>query len=457
MCAMVPAPRPSSTPNSVSFLAFWKPLLAEAINQTWEDLTEKKPWKSLVLWFLLVLLAAVLQWKWWGAKFMMDALRIIMSVVAAGAIIFIPLCVWNLAKLVHARQGSAPIAQQAPLALLQRPDAQVIPCCGQAPLAALNVTNNGEPDNFRAQARIVRFRLGGKEMKNPDPRVFDLAWADGGDRHRLVRGQSGNLVVARYREERHYALAYLALIQAWGINEQEFTSQRWTLAPREDTPEYEIEVRLFSDKAEAPIPVLFAVGVGTPFGGLTMNRRPLPSTAPAESPAPQITAKLIRRHFLSSSWAGPMAMEVMRVAGRPNEKFTFDVLSELFLVNESCDVTVKAVRAEAELPNEGWVRMTQQRDLGDYQLILGNNRQDRRNLDNLMDKIDGVVLKRGIGYRGWLRFQLRATEEQTKGSVNVKMWIVDALGAEHGITLAAENEIDPSAGELAYSLRHLGG
>ncbi len=171
---------------------------------------------------------------------------------------------------------------------------------------------------------------------------------------------------------------------------------------------------------------------------------------------PKITAKTIRRHFLSSSWAGPMTMELMRVAGRPNEKFTFDVLSELFLVNESCDVTVKSVRAEAELVNEGWVRMTQQRDLGDYELILGGDRRNRRDLESLMDKIDGVVLKRGIGYRGWLRFQVQATEEQTKDKVNVKMWIVDALGKEHGITLAAENEIDPSEGELAYSLRHLG-
>ena len=180
-----------------------------------------------------------------------------------------------------------------------------------------------------------------------------------------------------------------------------------------------------------------------------------------------ITAKFVRTHFYPSDWVQPFAMDLMQKMGRGDEIFAFDLLFEIFLVNEGPDITVKNLRAEAEVPGKPWTRLKQVRGLDTYELKITRKertaggiavvKETRVQLDNLMDKIDGVVLKRGIGYRGWLRFQIEATKGQAEQVVNTKLWIVDALGNEHGTTIPTEHEVEPSEGELVHSLRHLRG
>ena len=163
----------------------------------------------------------------------------------------------------------------------------------------------------------------------------------------------------------------------------------------------------------------------------------------------------------------PFAMDIMQQMGRGMEVFTFDLLFEIFLVNEGPDVTVKNLRAEAEISGRPWTRLKQVRELDTYELKITRKertaggipvvKETRVQLDNLMDKIDGITLKRGIGYRGWLRFQIEATRKQAEQVVNTKLWIVDALGNEHGVTIPMEHEVEPSEGELLHSLRHLRG
>jgi hypothetical protein len=178
---------------------------------------------------------------------------------------------------------------------------------------------------------------------------------------------------------------------------------------------------------------------------------------------PPITAKFIRTHLLPSSWALPMTMDIMQQLGRGDQQFTFDLLYEIYLVNSGPDITVKNVRAEAEVEGQPWTRLDWVRDLGDYQLKIekkqsgssGNPiiKTTRTNLVSLMDKIEGG-LKMCIGCRGWLRFRLNATKKQVDGTVHTKLWIVDALGNEHPVVTAEKHELEPSEGEITYSRSH---
>jgi hypothetical protein len=175
-----------------------------------------------------------------------------------------------------------------------------------------------------------------------------------------------------------------------------------------------------------------------------------------------ITAKFIRSHMYPSEWAIPHAMQILEELGNTGQKYTFDLLMEVFLVNTGPDIGVKNVRAEAELEGQSWERLERIRDLKNYQLKITKEGRDYRGqsvlnsrrveLEDLMEKIDGGLRSR-ITYRGWLRFRIEATKKQAEGKVQAKLWIIDALGNEHSVTTAAEHELEPSEGEITYAPR----
>lgn len=254
---------------------------------------------------------------------------------------------------------------------------------------------------------------------------------------------------------------------AWGIYEvasgvsvYDWAFDKWHKSPASSTPAAVSAVPPsvpFPHQLYAPAAV-FAIGVGW----LTLLM-----LWPKKAQVKGITAKFVRTHFYPSDWVQPFAMDIMQQMGRGDEVFTFDLLFEIFLVNEGPDVTVKTLRAEAEVSGKPWTRLKQVHELNNYELKIVRKertaggmpieKEQRVQLDNLMDRIDGIVLKRGIGYRGWLRFQIEATKREAEQLIHTKLWIVDALGNEHGVTIPTEHEVEPSEGELVHSLRHLRG
>jgi hypothetical protein len=177
----------------------------------------------------------------------------------------------------------------------------------------------------------------------------------------------------------------------------------------------------------------------------------------------RITAKFVRSHMYPSEWAVPWAMDIFEKMGRTDQKFTFDVLWEIFLVNAGPDVGVKNVRAELQFEGQqSWIRLERVRDLKTYQLKITKESTDYRGesvintrrveLEDLMEEIDGG-LKSRIAYKGWLRFRIVATKKQAEGTSQSKLWIIDALGNEHSVTTSQEHEIDPSEGDITYALK----
>jgi hypothetical protein len=181
-------------------------------------------------------------------------------------------------------------------------------------------------------------------------------------------------------------------------------------------------------------------------------------------PANEITAEFIQSKMFGSHWVTPIAMDLLEKMGRPNEVFEFDVLYEIYVVNRGREITVKSLRAEAEVEPKTWMRLRQIPDLDDYELKTEKSIPGRvggeiikktyRKLDNFMEKTsDG--LKTRIGYRGFVRFRFEATKKQVEAPVNTKLWIIDALGNEHVVLVSNANDIGPSEGEITYSRKHL--
>jgi hypothetical protein len=176
-----------------------------------------------------------------------------------------------------------------------------------------------------------------------------------------------------------------------------------------------------------------------------------------------ITAEFIQTKMFPSHWVAPLAMDLMVAVGRPNEIFELDVLHEIYVVNQGEEITVKSMRAEAEFEEQPWIKLKQIRDLGDYELMTEKREANRyggevinktyRSLDDFMNKTANG-LKNRIGYRGFVRFRVNATKKQAEGGVRTKLWIIDALGNEHGL-LSSKGDIEPSEGQITYSRRHL--
>lgn len=55
-------------------------------------------------------------------------------------------------------------------------------------------------------------------------------------------------------------------------------------------------------------------------------------------------------------------------------------------------------------------------------------------LTNLLEQLRGVSLERGVGYRGWLRIDVKdLTELEVNERVSVSVWLIDAFHGKHEI------------------------
>ena len=154
---------------------------------------------------------------------------------------------------------------------------------------------------------------------------------------------------------------------------------------------------------------------------------------------PQIDAKFIHLQVV------PRLETVPLRAATDNQTFAsdYDIFVEVFLVNQSEVVcTVQRYEAKAELNGLG-LKISQERDLGRHDLVfdIPNGRKRREEMNYLATALEGVALQRGIGVRGWLRFELAGVRNTDIDQVQFGLTIVDSFSGRH---IVSKKELDAS-------------
>jgi hypothetical protein len=172
---------------------------------------------------------------------------------------------------------------------------------------------------------------------------------------------------------------------------------------------------------------------------------------------PIIAAKFVRAHLMPRSRWADMVRNVFRAAGRTSYEAQSDFLFELHAVNITDNVTtLQDIVAEAEIGGK-WVTLPRLNDLSNYQLVFEKNKEDdalfdpnadTKELDGLWDKMRDRPLVRGVGYQGWVGFELTTDSVNLEKPVNQKVRLLDALGNSHPVmTVGPRLETD-------WHLRH---
>lgn len=204
-------------------------------------------------------------------------------------------------------------------------------------------------------------------------------------------------------------------------------------------------------------PVIFFAGVCLLFWDA--RRRPLGSTeASANSNDPQINARYVRTHLLGRSpWLG-LASQLFQNANQAVPPAEHELLFEVHLVNVGeCSTTLRRFEAEAEL--DGAWRPLQVSSLDHYRIVFDEGeisprtglcrRKQWEGLPDLWARVKDVELRKGIGYQGWIAFELviESAKLQEK-PMNFRAYVVDALDNRHPI---AKDNSQPEVGRITQS------
>jgi hypothetical protein len=168
----------------------------------------------------------------------------------------------------------------------------------------------------------------------------------------------------------------------------------------------------------------------------------------AKNQLPRIEVKFIRLRIQPRLNTVPLD-----IAANPNQVYAsdYDVMAELYLVNQSdIPCTVQYFEGEAVL-NGHYLRTSRVEDLSMYQLLFeqANGGTIRENLSNLATLLSGVALEKGIGHRGWLRFELLGVGNTDVDQIQFALTLVDSFDGKHKVVrkeLEASGQIRPRQG-----------
>lgn len=105
-------------------------------------------------------------------------------------------------------------------------------------------------------------------------------------------------------------------------------------------------------------------------------------------------------------------------------------------------VTVEEVEATVKVGGQKWlrkifpflrktIRMKPIKDVSQFQSSPHEDNPGYTQLDGLLQKIKGIPLTRGVGYRGWMAFSCRATQGEMIDHPTLDVFLVDALDVKH--------------------------
>jgi hypothetical protein len=171
---------------------------------------------------------------------------------------------------------------------------------------------------------------------------------------------------------------------------------------------------------------------------------------------PQLACRFLRiRLYPRVGLVGLQMMDeiMQKVVKKENYGYDSDLLIELAVVNES-DTPVTLEDFEVELFHVKEVIPTQLvDDLSTFRLdfeekekkgghaIIKNRREI---LSNLKAELKGEALTKGIGHRGWVRFEVLNFDRKKMETAKVKLWVIDAFGIKHKVLLRKKQKLDES-------------
>jgi hypothetical protein len=163
------------------------------------------------------------------------------------------------------------------------------------------------------------------------------------------------------------------------------------------------------------------------LGGWLRNKKTKP-------PLASLKAVFICAHLTPRSPWQRMVEGAFNALGRTDYKVECDFLCEVFLVNPTENqVTVKRFVAEVLLGRE-WKELKRLEDLTDYKIESSEDaKSPTKDLVSLAKTVANVPLIRGVGYRGWLRFEFVTDKKNLEGQLDIRVKIIDALGGEHKV------------------------
>jgi hypothetical protein len=82
-------------PRAKEVFRHWAPLIKQAWKESWNSFGLYKG-KFLLAWIASTVIAGLVQWKYWGAQLMLDALHVLISTLIGGAAVFLVFFSYNL-------------------------------------------------------------------------------------------------------------------------------------------------------------------------------------------------------------------------------------------------------------------------------------------------------------------------------------------------------------------------
>ncbi|HET9099468.1 MAG TPA: hypothetical protein VFN62_03680 [Acidobacteriaceae bacterium] len=148
----------------------------------------------------------------------------------------------------------------------------------------------------------------------------------------------------------------------------------------------------------------------------------------------------------------PFSNEVKQVYDLMHTKFsaTADFLFEIFLTNVSVHpTTLQRITAEAEVEGK-WVSLPLVNQFENYELTFDSDARfagtafthmyaKAEPLKSIWDEVKGVVLERGVGYQGWVGFELVASSDAIDKPIPSRVRLIDALGGIHPVVTLAKD------------------
>jgi hypothetical protein len=144
----------------------------------------------------------------------------------------------------------------------------LIPTAGQRPEMELRVTNRGKGREFYAQCEFLALRHSPNRLSQVS---YSLKWESSNSKRLfLAKGESAKLLIARAERDHKTAFAEMELLGLYGEELKRYESAGWHLSSRENVPEYDLKISIFSDGTKKPLERIYTLKPKTWYGPLEM-------------------------------------------------------------------------------------------------------------------------------------------------------------------------------------------
>ncbi len=188
-------------------------------------------------------------------------------------------------------------------------------------------------------------------------------------------------------------------------------------------------------------PVFYLVIIVVGFGLLWTERK---------AKLPRIRTRYVNARLIPKLQTVSMRMLVeteKKMPGWERHRANWYWFVELQLVNESdTPVTVEEVEACVKLRGGRKLSIQHLKDLRNFHFYkpMSDVFDTAKNtpIPSLVDKIRGVPLTKGLGYRGWLGFEIARVSQYEMQKPSLDIWLIDALEVKHHVQFRKKSDLN---------------